>query len=203
MKTVDVGAAVEWKARSGLGGWRPGTVARVEDGAATITDRHGDTHQVPLRLVRAPRARGGTSSARTPASLRGARQREGTARAPASRIVRPAPEAIARAVEKKGPWRSPQYLAYIRAMACCVCGAPGPSDPSHHGRRGLGQKTDDYRTIPLCRADHDRFHARGVLGDRSLSETAAFVREVALHLIGGFLKRHAFTPIVFETPECR
>jgi hypothetical protein len=44
-----------------------------------------------------------------------------------------------------------------------VCCRPAPSDPHHVGRRGVGQKTDDYRTVPLCRRCHDEFHATGML----------------------------------------
>lgn len=52
------------------------------------------------------------------------------------------------------PDRDSQYLAYIRAMACCYCSAPAPSDPHHVGREGMGQKVHDYRCVPLCRSCH-------------------------------------------------
>jgi hypothetical protein len=52
------------------------------------------------------------------------------------------------------PRRSKAYLAYVRRMDCCNCGAPGPSDPHHEGKRGVGQKTSDLLTAPLDRRCH-------------------------------------------------
>lgn len=106
-----------------------------------------------------------------------------------SKIVRPSEEAIAIAARRAGPWRSPEYLAYVRSLPCAQCGAPPPSDPSHHGRRGMGQKSDDARAIALCRADHDHFHQHGVLGDRTRPQTDAFVVWVALETVVQWLKR--------------
>lgn len=72
------------------------------------------------------------------------------------------PEASLAAVPKgRPPARSPAYLAYVRTHPCCLCGATPPSDAHHWGRRGVGQKTDDYRTVPLCRGCHDHVHAQG------------------------------------------
>ncbi len=56
------------------------------------------------------------------------------------------------------PSRSRDYLAFVRDHACSSCRAPGPSDPHHYGGRGMGQKTDDHRTVALCRTCHDHFH---------------------------------------------
>lgn len=52
------------------------------------------------------------------------------------------------------PRRSKSYLAYVRKLDCCNCGTPGPSDPHHEGKRGVGQKTSDMLVIPLCRRCH-------------------------------------------------
>lgn len=51
-------------------------------------------------------------------------------------------------------YRSPAYLAEVRARPCCNCGAAAPSDPHHAGQRGVGQKADDYTAVPLCRRCH-------------------------------------------------
>ncbi len=56
------------------------------------------------------------------------------------------------------PARAPHYLAFVRQLTCVICGAQEPNDPHHYGSRGVGQKTDDYRTVPLCRRCHDRVH---------------------------------------------
>lgn len=57
---------------------------------------------------------------------------------------------------KQPPARSRSYLAFVRLHACANpgCRLPGPSEADHFGRRGLGQKTDDFRTVPLCAECH-------------------------------------------------
>ena len=52
------------------------------------------------------------------------------------------------------PRRSKPYLAFVRKLDCCNCGTPGPSDPHHEGKRGVGQKTSDMLVVPLCRRCH-------------------------------------------------
>lgn len=59
--------------------------------------------------------------------------------------------------------RAPHYLAYVRQLNCCSCGQAPRVDPHHDGPRGMGQKTDDYRTIPLCFKCHRRLHDGGEL----------------------------------------
>lgn len=53
--------------------------------------------------------------------------------------------------------RAPHYLAFVRELPCARCGS-GPCDPHHWGPRGVGQKTDDYRVVPLCRPCHLAAH---------------------------------------------
>ncbi len=50
---------------------------------------------------------------------------------------------------------SAAYLAAIRQLPCCACGAPAPSD-AHHlkadtGERGAAMKATDRFAVPLCR----------------------------------------------------
>lgn len=74
----------------------------------------------------------------------------------------------------RGRLRSGAYLDHVRALPCCSCGAPGPSDPhhwSHSRRRGVGTKLDDYLTAPLCRRCHDEYHRRGALSGRTKAES--------------------------------
>lgn len=73
--------------------------------------------------------------------------------------------------------RDPKYLEHVRERPCCICGASPPSDPHHFGPRGMGQKADDRRTVPLCREHHDEWHTRGRIGLSSRVATeAAFYR---------------------------
>jgi hypothetical protein len=64
----------------------------------------------------------------------------------------------------------------VRTKPCAWCHAPGPSDPHHWGSRGVGQKTDDFRTLPLCRKHHDEFHARGMIGENKAGTIETFLR---------------------------
>jgi hypothetical protein len=69
------------------------------------------------------------------------------------------------------PQRNTRYLAWIRAMPCCVCGSRRGIEASHTGPHGLGQKSPDSSAIPLCRrhhrTGHDSYHR---LGPRKFSE---------------------------------
>jgi hypothetical protein len=54
-----------------------------------------------------------------------------------------------------------QYKAAVRALPCCACGVVPPDgcDPHHTTvGRGLGKKSSDFETIPMCRGCHDDFH---------------------------------------------
>ena len=69
------------------------------------------------------------------------------------------------------PVRSEAHLAHVRGLRCCICSKPPPSDPHHFGPRGMGQKTDDRRTSPLCRACHDAWHTMGECPPYTRAET--------------------------------
>jgi len=63
---------------------------------------------------------------------------------------------------RRGPDRSPDYLAWIRTLGCLVCarvtGGSTVIEAAHTnalGPKGLSQKTSDFSAIPLC-ADHHR-----------------------------------------------
>lgn len=82
---------------------------------------------------------------------------EGLKKAPSARTLAPL-----RAVPKDAPAdREAAYLDFVRSHPCTFCHAPGPSDAHHWGHRGVGQKTSDYRTLPLCRKHHDYYHHHG------------------------------------------
>ena len=84
-----------------------------------------------------------------------------------------------RPVPKPVTLTSPAYLAYVRKHPCCLCGAPGPSEPHHWSHHGgvMGAKVDDYRTVPLCHAHHAYWHERGTLpGMDRVGSEAFFLR---------------------------
>lgn len=86
------------------------------------------------------------------------------------------------------PARSERYLAFVRAKSCCSCKAAGPSDPHHFGGRGMGQKTDDFRTVPLCRFCHDQWHQRAVLPKMDEKTSRVFMLQKQVDLLVEFLR---------------
>jgi hypothetical protein len=76
---------------------------------------------------------------------------------------------------RRGPDRSPEYLAWIRTLGCVVCSRVGGGatvvEAAHTnvlGARGMGQKATDFSAIPLCSGHHrecpDSYHALGERG---------------------------------------
>lgn len=96
----------------------------------------------------------------------------------------------ARPYRKMGPpARSEHFLAFVREMPCCACCAPSPSDPHHYGPRGTGQKTDDFRVVPLCRRCHDVFHDTGALPTMDANTTRYFFFMRQVDILVAYLKR--------------
>ena len=89
--------------------------------------------------------------------------------------------------KRRNPARDKQYLAYITEQPCegypqDSCGVM-PVQAHHYGAHSMGQKTDDYRTIPLCYACHDRWHKQYVKG-----EDEDYYTELMLTHVINFLK---------------
>lgn len=62
----------------------------------------------------------------------------------------------------KSPLRDAGYLAWVRTLPCGFCRAARPSEAHHvvpSGGGRMGKKTDDDRTVPVCRVCHSRIHA--------------------------------------------
>ncbi len=63
-------------------------------------------------------------------------------------------------MQKSPPWRSKKYLAWIRTLPCCICGAE--AEPHHIkgvGKfSGAGMKASDILAMPLCHAHHEEVH---------------------------------------------
>lgn len=76
---------------------------------------------------------------------------------------------------KKKSVKNNDYLEYIRNKPCCSCSNPPKNDPHHWSRTGkkggMGAKTDDYRTVPLCRECHDHWHNTGALPRQTMVGT--------------------------------
>ena len=90
-----------------------------------------------------------------------------------------------RPVPKPVTLRSEPYLAYVRKHPCCLCGAPGPSEPHHWSHHGgvMGAKVDDYRTVPLCTEHHRYWHDHGVLPGHDRVGSEWLLRRVQRELL--------------------
>jgi len=73
---------------------------------------------------------------------------------------------------RRGPERSPEYLAWIRTLECVVCARVGGGaaviEAAHTnalGPRGMSQKASDFSAVPLCSGHHrinpDSYHRLG------------------------------------------
>lgn len=69
-----------------------------------------------------------------------------------------------RLFDHRKPARAKHYLAFIRKFPCIICESP-IVEAHHHGRHAMGEKTDDYRTIPMCHKHHMHYHSQGFTGD--------------------------------------
>ncbi len=69
------------------------------------------------------------------------------------------------------PARNPRYLRWIRTLPCAVCRTTRQIEAAHTGPHGIGQKSSDLSTIPLCAKHHrdgnDSYHK---LGPRRFAE---------------------------------
>lgn len=166
---------VEVKSQPGLGGWQRGVLEDMGERTAWVRiGRTGELVQVTASRVRPAKDRQVKPDA-PPAS------RPKLARKPS--YERPAGKAQPKPSQ---PLRDKRYLAYVREQPCCSCQSPGPSDPHHFGPHGMGQKTDDYRTSPLCRKCHDHWHDHGALPDMDRCESGMLLVMAQVRLMIGW-----------------
>lgn len=63
------------------------------------------------------------------------------------------PRRIPKEPKRASRWRSTAHRDFIREFACCLCGSRGNREVAHvrmNSGAGMGQKPDDWRTVPLC-----------------------------------------------------
>jgi len=99
---------------------------------------------------------------------------------------------------RRGPDRSPEYLAWIRTLGCVVCARVNGSvtviEAAHTnalGARGIGQKASDFSAVPLCSGHHreypDSYHR---LSEKEFSHKHGLdLNEIALRLQDRFWQR--------------
>lgn len=99
----------------------------------------------------------------------------------------------------------PAFLAFVRRRACCVCGAPAPSQAAHIrtacrtlGKRstGLGEKPSDRWAVPLCSDCHlDSPQAQHRIGEyRFWTRVGINPFKLALMLYAQFERRRDRAP---------
>lgn len=91
-------------------------------------------------------------------------------------------------LKKNPPIRSTKYLKWIRTLPCAAAGnsrCEGHVEASHHGPRGMSQKTDDYRVLPLCwQHHHAEWGAKGTLFGWPREIADAWIQEqIIIHLM--------------------
>ncbi|ELW7140686.1 DUF968 domain-containing protein [Escherichia coli] len=73
------------------------------------------------------------------------------------------PESPAQYLQRQKPQREemPVYTRWVKTQKCMTCGNQA-DDPHHiigHGQGGMGTKSHDIFTLPLCREHHNELHA--------------------------------------------
>ncbi|HFV6622860.1 TPA: DUF968 domain-containing protein [Escherichia coli] len=61
---------------------------------------------------------------------------------------------------KRRRWVNEKYTRWVKTQPCACCGKPA-DDPHHligHGQGGMGTKSHDIFTLPLCREHHNELH---------------------------------------------
>lgn len=58
------------------------------------------------------------------------------------------------ALRKPQPYRSQAYMEWVRGWPCLACGTRIGIQAAHTGPHGIGTKSSDFRTVPLCAACH-------------------------------------------------
>lgn len=203
MASIVKGDLVEF--RTGFGGvWQAGYVETIEP------------HQIQVRAIKGQRLHtirlGGQgrkgkvrplTGARCVETVSGARAAALPPITPALRVVRTGPAELHAVPAPRPRYRSGAYLAFVRTHPCCRCAAPDPSDAHHQGARGVGQKADDYLTVPLCRPCHQEVTDTGALPglDRGATELLILRTQVALlsdwsHSAEALVADHVDVPVL-------
>ena len=89
------------------------------------------------------------------------------------------------------PVRDEAYKRFIRKLPCICCGKTWRIEAAHFGPHGLGQKSSDLQTLPLCRACHrtDPKHSYHVLGPKDFAIVHGIDAEALIALLNEFYNR--------------
>jgi hypothetical protein len=84
------------------------------------------------------------------------------------------PARIARKEKRESRWKSTVHRNWIRGFTCCRCGSSGPIEVAHvriGSNAGMGQKPDDWRTVPLCGGEQGCHALQHRMGERTFWDT--------------------------------
>ena len=82
---------------------------------------------------------------------------------------------------KQKRYRSKAYLKKVAALPCVICGRDDIVQAHHEigtKQRGMGLRSPDDRTLPLCPQHHDELHRWGVeTWERMYGKQADFIEQ--------------------------
>jgi len=82
------------------------------------------------------------------------------------------PRRIPKEQKRASRWRSQAHRDFVRSFACAMCGSTANREVAHvrlGSGAGIGQKPDDWRTVPLCAGPNS--NADGQLGCHNRQHT--------------------------------
>ena len=91
-------------------------------------------------------------------------------------------------LQKQKPYRSKEYLDYVRSLPCSVVRCYDQAEAHHtEGGNGIAMKGSDLSCIPLCRVHHVICHSMGRI---SFYETHCLDRwELVAETLKGWIER--------------
>lgn len=109
------------------------------------------------------------------------------------------PQRKPKAAKRASRWKSQAHRDWVRGFACAFCGSKTNTEVAHvriGSGAGMGQKPDDWRSVPLCagpnsdingeRGCHDRQH---IIGERTFwQDYEACHGQTVEHLIADLSK---------------
>lgn len=95
------------------------------------------------------------------------------------------------------PVRSEDYLSHVRKQPCWFCGQTEAIVAHHHGRSGggggMGLKTTDLHTVPLCNSHHQEWHQKARVDHYTTGETHTEMWRAIAACQGNYLMAKVFS----------
>ena len=99
---------------------------------------------------------------------------------------------------RRGPLRSPKYVAWCHTQPCACCRRPY-CDHAHVGIGGMRMKCADNEGLPLCRSCHENYHSRDGRRGKAIEERFGVrLMDLAKEHYGRFVAEKAGRRVVLE-----